>query len=519
MLHVSIFVEGLRSQPRAMFWFAALAQAVIWWLVPAIFYSAPPGDLPMVVAVGHEFQLGTDLGPPLAFWLAEVVYVLTGLVGVYLLSQVCIVVAYWAIFSLGRLLVGAQQAAMAVLLMVGILVLTVPSPDFGPSVLATALTALMMLHFWRAIGEGSRRYWFVLAFDLGLLLLTTYAGLIMFGCLMLFVCGTERGRAALRTIEPWFAAIVVAVLLFPHLIWLDISGDTTFAPLLARLHSREAADTNLLAWLRLLGTVAAVHVGLVLLVVLAGSWWRQTLDRLPTFVRPPLDPFAKRFVYFMAIAPAVVATLLAAIVGSSAPVGGIAPYVTLSGLAVVIAAGDAIVIHRQRIVGLAWMLMLLLPPAITVAVVLLVPWTVAIELKSAQPADQMGDFFGRTFQNRTGKPLAIVAGDARLATLIALAAPSRPSYYDAAAPGRTPWVTADDVRKHGLIVVWPVPPRDTQGLPPADVAARFPGLVPEVPRAFGYTNQGMLPLAHIGWSMIRPADEGPKPKPKPKPKP
>jgi len=141
----------------------------------------------------------------------------------------------------------------------------------------------------------------------------------------------------------------------------------------------------------------------------------------------------------MAIAPAVVATLLAAIVGSSAPVGGIAPYVTLSGLAVVIAAGDAIVIHRQRIVGLAWMLMLLLPPAITVAVVLLVPWTVAIELKSAQPADQMGDFFGRTFQNRTGKPLAIVAGDARLATLIALAAPSRPSYYDAAAPSRTPW--------------------------------------------------------------------------------
>src|SRR6185437_1696191 len=172
MLHVSIFVEGLRSQPRAMFWFAALAQAVIWWLVPAIFYSAPPGDLPMVLAVGHEFQLGTDLGPPLAFWLAEVVYVLTGLVGVYLLSQVCTVVAYWAMFSLGRLLVGAQQAAMAVLLMVGILVLTVP----------------MMLHFWRAIGEGVRRYWFVLAFDLGLLLLTTYAGLIMFGCLMLFVC-------------------------------------------------------------------------------------------------------------------------------------------------------------------------------------------------------------------------------------------------------------------------------------------------------------------------------------------
>jgi 4-amino-4-deoxy-L-arabinose transferase-like glycosyltransferase len=463
----------------------------------------------MVLAVGHEFQLGTDLGPPLAFWLAEVVYALSGLIGVYLLAQVCIVVAYWAVFQLGRALVGAQQAAIAVLLMVGILVMTVPSPDFGPTVLGAALAALMMLHFWRAIGEGRRHYWFVLAFDLGLLLLTTYAGLILFACLTLFMCGTERGRAALRTVEPWFAAIVVAVLLFPHLIWLDSSGDTTFGPLLARLHSREAADTNLLAWLWLLATVAAAHVGLVLLVALASGWWRQPSHQLPTFVRPPLDPFARQLVYFMALAPALVATLLAAIAGAPAPVGGVAPYVTLSGLAAVVAAGDAIVIHRQRIVGLAWMLILLLPAAFTVAAIIVVPWTLAVELKSAQPASQMGEYFGDSFQKRTGKPLAIVAGDERLATLVALAAPSRPSYYDLAAPARTPWVTDDDIRKRGLIVVWPA--HDTLGLPPADVKARFPDLVPEVPpRKFGYAHEGMMsPALLIGWGVIRPVDQAP----------
>jgi 4-amino-4-deoxy-L-arabinose transferase-like glycosyltransferase len=87
-----------------------------------------------------------------------------------------------------------------------------------------ALSALTVLHFWRAIGEHRRHYWFVLAFDLGLLLLTTYAGLILFACVMTFLWATERGRAALRTVEPWFAAIVVAVLLFPHLIWLDIAS-------------------------------------------------------------------------------------------------------------------------------------------------------------------------------------------------------------------------------------------------------------------------------------------------------
>src|SRR5262249_54931772 len=96
----------------------------------------------------------------------------------------------------------------------------------------------------------------------------------------------------------------------------------------------------------------------------------------------------------------------------------------------------------------------------------------------------------------------IITGDPRLATLIALAAPSRPSYYDDVAPARTPWVTPDDIRKRGLIVVWPV--RDSSGEPPADIKARFPDLVPALPRIFGHTIQGMLLPAKVGWGMIRP---------------
>ena len=506
MRHVSIFIEGLRSQPRVMFWLATLVQAAIWWLVPSIFYAAPPGELPMVLAVGHEFQLGTDLGPPLAFWLAEIVYMLLGIVGVYLLAQACVVVTFWAVFQLGRAIVGEQQAAIAVLLMVGIVVMTVYSPDFGPATLGMALSALLLMHFWRAIGENQRHYWFLLALDLGLLLLTTYAGLILFACMMIFLWTTDRGRAALTTIEPWFAAIVVAVLLFPHLIWLDAAGETTFGPLWERLRSQEAADANFWAWLRLIAIVLAAHLFLFILVAVAAGWWRKPSEMLPTFVRPPLDRFVRRFVYFHAVAPIVVATLIAVIIGSSGPVGGMAPYVTLSGLAVLTAAGDAIVIHRQRILALTWSLILLIQPVLTMGAIFVIPWAVAIELKNAQPADSMGAFFADTFQRRTNKPLEIVSGDPRLASLVAFAAPSRPSYYDLADPARTPWVAADDIRKKGLIVVWPA--RDTRGVPPPDIAARFPDLVPEVPRAFEHAIQGRLPLARIGWGMIRPAGEG-----------
>ena len=172
-----------------------------------------------------------------------------------------------------------------------------------------------------------------------------------------------------------------------------------------------------------------------------------------------------------------------------------------------VAAGDAIVIHRQGILGIAWTLMLLLPPAIMIVAILAVPWIAAVELRTAQPADAIGAFFADTFQRGTGKPLEIVTGDPRLASLIAVAAPSRPSYFDFAAPARTPWVTVDDIRKKGLIVVWPA--RDTRGAPPPEIVAAFPDLVAAaVPRAFEHAIQGRLPLARVGWGMIRPAVQG-----------
>src|SRR6266446_6366315 len=179
MLYTSLIVELLRSQPRLAFWAATLAQGTLWWLVPSLFYWSPPGELPLVLAIGHEFQLGSSFGPPLAFWTAEIAFDIAGAPGVYLLAQACIIFAYCGVFTLARAIVGTHHATFAILLMVGISAFTAPTPNFGPSILAMPLVALSLLSLWRAIGERRRVSWFVLALQLGLLLLTTYAGLIL----------------------------------------------------------------------------------------------------------------------------------------------------------------------------------------------------------------------------------------------------------------------------------------------------------------------------------------------------
>src|SRR5215470_8866076 len=176
MHYVSLLIEFLRGRPAVVFWTVALVQAALWTFMPALFYSAPPGDVPMLLAIGREFVLGSYLGPPLAFWLGEIAYRVAGSLGLYALAQACIVATYWAIFALGRSIVGTRHAVLAVLLMVGIAAFSVPSPEFGPAILAAPLWAFALVFYWRAVGEGRRGYWFLLALGVGLLLLASYAG-------------------------------------------------------------------------------------------------------------------------------------------------------------------------------------------------------------------------------------------------------------------------------------------------------------------------------------------------------
>jgi uncharacterized membrane protein len=265
---------------------------------------------------------------------------------------------------------------------------------------------------------------------------------------------------------------------------------------------------NLVAWLRQIALILAAHAGLIVLVALVAGWPWPRHEPAPVIVRPPVDPLARKFVYFFAIAPAFAGTLAAVLIGWSGPVGGIAPLVILSGLLVVMAAGDGIEFSRQHVVIAAWFGLLIIPPIMAVAALMVLPW-LNIDLRVSYPAETMARFFSESFERRIGAPLQIVTGDPRIAALIALDAPSRPSVFLSATPERSPWVTAEAIKSKGAVVVWPT--SDTAGTPPAALRERFPDLVPEVPRVFERAVQGRLPLIRIGWAVIRPQTEAPAP--------
>src|SRR5467141_1279059 len=497
MRFTSLIIELIRARPRLVVWLVVLLQAALWLILPLLLYRSPPDDLATVLAYGREYRVGTDLGPPLAFWLADIAFRAAGnnMFGVYLLAQLCSVVALWALYLLARAVVGGQQAVLAVLLTMTVTAFSSPSVEFGPLVLARPLWALLLLHSWQLMGQGRRNAWFAWSIEAELLLLTTSAAPALLLLIIVFALATARGRRTLMSFDALFALLVVAVLALPYTVWL-IRADTLALPpwpAIADLSGRA------LHWGNLLGGLVLAASGIVLLVVLNSGRTRRKPEEAPIIYRPPVDRLARDFVYFFAIAPALMGSLISGLFGLDRVAGG-GIVLLMSGLAVIVATGDLVHWRRQQVLRLVWAAAVIAPAIAVTLTTLLLPWTGG-EVATSLPATAIAHFFGDSFERRTNHPLRAVTGDAQLATLISLDA-GRPHLLLDDAPERTPWLTWAKFTETGGVVVWRA--SDTVGTPPADIAQRFPGLVPEVPRAFEWPVTGRQPLLRIGWAIVRP---------------
>jgi Dolichyl-phosphate-mannose-protein mannosyltransferase len=499
MRFTSLIIELIRARPRLVVWVVVLLQAALWLILPMLLYRSPPGDLATVLAYGREYQVGTGLGPPLAFWLADIAFRAAGnhMFGVYLLAQLCSIATLWTLYLLARAVVGGQQAVLAVLLTMTIVAFSSPGVDFGPLVLARPLWALLLLHSWQLIGQGRRNAWFAWSIEAGLLLLTTPAAIGLLILVAGFALATMRGRRTLTSFDPLFALLVIVVLALPYLIWL-IRADTLALPPWPAISDLSG---RALHWAGLLGGLLLAISGIVLLAVLNSGWFGRTPEEAPIIYRPPVDPLARNFVYFFAITPALAGSLISGLFDLDRVAGGPGIALLMSGLAVIVATGDLIQLRRHRVLRSVWAAAVIAPALAITVTSLFLPWTGSAEVATSLPATAIAHFFGNSFERRTNHRLRAVSGDAELASLIALDA-GRPHLFLDVTPERTPWLTMKKFNETGGVVVWRA--SDTDGTPPADIAQRFPGLVPEVPRAFEWLVTGRQTLLRIGWAIVRP---------------
>ncbi|MBR7539540.1 hypothetical protein KC221_25485, partial [Mycobacterium tuberculosis] len=75
-------------------------------------------------------------------------------------------------------------------------------------------------------------------------------------------------------------------------------------------------------WGELVATLALAMAGVAILAIANAPRWSRRPEDAPSIFRPPVDPFARRYVLFFACVPALVLTLLTALFGFSQIAGG-----------------------------------------------------------------------------------------------------------------------------------------------------------------------------------------------------
>jgi 4-amino-4-deoxy-L-arabinose transferase-like glycosyltransferase len=499
MRFTSLVVELIRARPRLVVIIVLLCQATLWLGTALLFYRSPPPDLATALAFGREYQVGTDLGPPLSFWLADIAYRVSGshVFGVYLLAVLASSATLWLVYLLARMIVGGQQAVLVVLLTMTITAFGAPTLEFGPEVLARPLWAALLLHSWQLLGQIRRNAWFAWSIEAGLLLLTTPSAIGLLLLLVGFALSTPQGRRIMRSFDPLFALLVVLVLALPYLIFV-LRAESVAPPPLPDLAELGARARH---WLGLVGGLLLAMSGIIVLVVLNSSWLSRGETDAPIIYRPPVSPLARDFVYCFALAPAIAGSVISALFNLDTVLGGPGIALLMVGLAMVVASGDVIQLRRQRVLRSVWAAVVAIPAMLMVGASIVLPWTASGEVATAMPARDIAQFFVDSFERRTNQKLHAVAGDPQLAQLVALGR-GRPHLLLDATPQRTPWESLAQFAESGGVLVWRA--ADTVGTPPPDIAQRFPGLVPEVPRSFDWMINGRQPVLRIGWAIVRP---------------
>lgn len=421
-----------------------------WTLYAAISHSteAIHEDMTEAYVWGREFQLGYYKHPPFWAWLAGLWFLVFPVKG-WAFSLLSVLNAnvglLGAWFIIGRFAEGKRRAAATFLL------LLTPCYSFlalkyNANAVFLSLWPWMAYYFLRAIDDGRK----VDALLFGILsaaaMLSKYYAVVLLLTCLAAACLHPRRRRYFASVSPYLSAGVAALLVAPHVWWLITTG---FRPI--RYAEGEAGLTLLQSLYNAVGYLLAclaLH-GLVILVVALRSRgpvsrrWRRLAER-------SRDP-RFRVLAALALGPALITA--AAGVALRFPLAdtmsvGIFCLIPLLLMELAGVEDDARLLRLAR----------RLTAGITLAALIASP-LVAYEkmnrgeLAAAQPRMEIAEAATQLWRQKTGTPLAIVAGYSPYADAVAFYSPDHPSEFIAFDRGWSPWITPEAIARHGFLAV------------------------------------------------------------------
>ncbi len=486
----------------------SLLHLALWTAAPAVVHRNLPLDVIEQLAWGAELQFGYFKHPPLAAWLTEATARLAAGQGIagdwpfYLLAQLVVVAAFWAVFFFAADVVGRTRALLSVLLLELVVYYSFLSTEFNANTVLFPVWALAILALWRAVRHASLGWWVVLGLAAAAGLLGKYTMGLLLAAMAVWLVADPAARPAWRTAGPYVALAVALAAAAPHLVWLVQHDFPTFAYALSRAEAGAEPAAMRHGWYPakfLLGQAMLVVPAAVLCLLLGRR------RRAPAAG----SAAAGRYIAAMLIGPFAIACGVSAALGAELRSMWGAPMLLLAGVALVHwlgAPGEAARYGRFARLWAAALAVLVVGYLIKVD---FGPWAEGRTQRVHYPGAALATAITAAWDARFDRPLTIVVGDVWPAGNVAWYAPGRPTVYSFADPARAPWIDDAAVRDRGAVLVWTRGSRGEQPMPLAeagfgDVDARF-GMVEEQPGlVLDWQSWADHPPLHVGWAIVPP---------------
>jgi hypothetical protein len=486
-------VEFARRSPGKVLAIALGLHLLLWTVIPPLICPNLQLDLVEDLALGKEWQFGYWKHPPLPWWIADALYQFTGRIdSVYVLGPLAAVICFYGVWLLARDILGAFVALLAVFALEGVHFYNFSVVKFAHDQAQLPFWAFTGFFFYRALTRGRMRDWMLAGISLGGAFWSKYAVFVLAVTLALFLIVDPAARRAWRTPGPFLMAIAFAVVIAPNVWWLV---DHNFMPV-RYVDARARAAAH---WFQY-ATFSVQWIGSQALNLLPTGALMAVLYKGCRIEDPKLTEeaaFDRRYVAWLALGPFLATTLLFAVAGRlpiamwGYPLWSFAPLALLTWFRPV---ADARALRRF---AAGFIVLLIGFPILYVGVEIGEPFLRDRPKATQFPGQLLADIVTHEWHKRYGTPLVYVSGSEFGSYTVAVYSPDRPHVIVHGELKLSPWINADDLRRHGAVLVW-----DIVGDFETFKASIIAGFTP----AFGNIEfEPMLALPRQTWHPVSPA--------------
>ena len=488
-----------------LFWLCAGVYMLAWIIVPMFAIANVPIDTLEGYAWGHEWPLGTYKHPPLAAWILEALAVLTNRAAWahFLANQLAVIATFWAVWQTGRRIVSETGAVIGALLLAAIPYYNIIIPEFNPNVLQLPFWALIGWSFHKAVKDDRMIDWLLLGLWSAASLYAKYSSALQLVSLTGLMLYHPEARKRLASKGPWLTVLTTVILLLPHIVWLFENDFMPFTYAASRFEHLPYGPAFLVVPALFIFWQAATLLPALLLYGISFG--------IPSKTKTA-SSFDGMFLCCVTFGPALITCLIAAVSGGVIRTMWATPFWNFIGLwAVFYFQPDFSSKNFRRFIGL-WSFIFIAGLVGFFSIEALGPYVTHKAKRINFSGQRFAEQISKIWHQRYHQPLRYVVGDTWIGGNIAYYAGDRPHLLTDGDYKISPWVTPQEIKKHGGIIVWcgthcdiqDQGGRQDQVPTPAYIHTAFPQAEIQPPMIFPQKIGAPVPSAMVEWAVVPP---------------